>query len=77
MQPPTAVPTNGPPSTVAVVTRPEGAKVTLTGIEVRTSSADRHDAARRLATEMATAAAGRLMSTLATGGAAAGGGITS
>jgi len=61
MQLPTVVPREGPPSTVAVVTRPEEAKVTLTGIVERGSPGSMQLTARRPATEIATAVAGRLI----------------
>lgn len=63
MQPPVVVPAKGPPLTVEVVTRPEGAKVTLTGMLPRASPGLRQDAAPRPDADIATAAAGRLMPT--------------
>lgn len=71
MQPPVVVPAKGLPLTVELVTRPEGAKVTLTGMLPRSSPGRRQDAARRPAMAIATAAAGRLMPTLAESEAAA------
>src|SRR5262249_17823344 len=60
MQLPIPIPMNGPPVTDAVVTRPDGAKTTRTGIEDLASADVVHPDALRAAAAIATAAAARV-----------------